>query len=840
MKKIVSLVKGLHCCITSKMVCLRKKRLLLFLGGLIFTFSNSFALSTWDGISSNVWTNGDGSSTDPYLIENASNLVYLAQSVNNGTNYSGKSFKMTIDVDLNSELWTPIGKTSTNCFSGNFDGNGHTVSNLFINSSILQYAGLFGYVKNATISNIGIIGSWSITCKSSYSTSRYVGGITGFAYSSSFINCYNCQAISSTVNSSTFQDCYVGGIVGYASLSSLFVNCYNTGVIYGEAYSNITASSSNPLNNVNCAICYVGGIVGYISNSVNLTNCHNTGNIKGVTTSFGSGYYSDCRVGGLVGEANIASLISKCYNSGAITGTCNDNNECYVAGLVGCASDITLSDSYNEGAIIGKLTNVNGYSGGPSCFVSGILGYVHHSTATIKNCNNRGSLNSISSKFSGCLGGILGNVEYSASAVLSNCYNTATLSCTASASAYTTIWGIAGGLVGYISSTSDYIKIANSFNSGNITCSAPECNTGGIIGGILASTYITNCYDVGTISGSGTYRYVGALVGYINSSVSVTNSYLLDGSVSNATNTQGISKTSDYMKSVDFVTDLNNATLVWLQDINSINNGYPILTLLSVTSNSINIPAILNNTISVDITSNTTWTASSDQTWLTVSPSIATTGDATLTFTATANPTIATRTATVTVSATGATSQTITITQAAGDAMLLASTTTLNIAKDEGSTATANITSNTTWTASSDQTWLTVSPSIATTGDATLTFTATANPTIATRTATVTVSATGATSQTITIIQAKSTQTGVLAETREVFNLYPNPVTDVLYFSNVEVVKQIEFYNSNGLLTSVVKNNKSNSIDVSNFNTGVYLLRIITDEGVLVKKVIKQ
>jgi hypothetical protein len=154
---------------------------------------------------------------------------------------------------------------------------------------------------------------------------------------------------------------------------------------------------------------------------------------------------------------------------------------------------------------------------------------------------------------------------------------------------------------------------------------------------------------------------------------------------------------------------------------------------------------------SATVTSNTDWTAQSDQAWLTVAATSGT-GDATLTLTATANPTIAERTATITLKVIGATDQTIVITQAAGDATLAVSQNALTMGKEAGDKS-VNVTSNSDWTANSDQTWLTVS-STSGTGDATLTFTAEANTMDAERTATITLKVTNAQDQVITVVQA--------------------------------------------------------------------------------------
>jgi len=178
---------------------------------------------------------------------------------------------------------------------------------------------------------------------------------------------------------------------------------------------------------------------------------------------------------------------------------------------------------------------------------------------------------------------------------------------------------------------------------------------------------------------------------------------------------------------------------------------------LSVSTNTLNVAAANNSAATFNVTSNISWTVSSDQSWLSVSPANGT-GNETITVTAQANPTAATRTATVTVSGTGVASQTVTVTQAAGAATLTVSTNTLKVASANNSTATFNITSNISWTVSSDQNWLSVNPASGT-GNGTITVTAQANPTAATRTATVTVSGSGVTSQTVTVTQVAGTAT---------------------------------------------------------------------------------
>jgi hypothetical protein len=173
--------------------------------------------------------------------------------------------------------------------------------------------------------------------------------------------------------------------------------------------------------------------------------------------------------------------------------------------------------------------------------------------------------------------------------------------------------------------------------------------------------------------------------------------------------------------------------------------------ILSASSSQLAIGKEEASTVTSIVTSNTSWTASSNDDWLTVSP-VSGAGNATLTFTTKQNTAVAQRTATVILATTGVNPVTITITQQPGDALLSVSSSQLEISKEEASTATSLVTSNTSWTASSNDDWLTVSP-VSGTGNATLTFTTKQNTAVTQRTATVTLAATGTNTVSITITQ---------------------------------------------------------------------------------------
>ena len=168
---------------------------------------------------------------------------------------------------------------------------------------------------------------------------------------------------------------------------------------------------------------------------------------------------------------------------------------------------------------------------------------------------------------------------------------------------------------------------------------------------------------------------------------------------------------------------------------------------VSLSPTSLSLAADANSTGSFDVNSNTNWTVSSNQTWLTDSPTSGL-NIGTVTVTAQENASTSPRTATVTVSGTNAASKTVTVTQAP---ILSVWPRWLLVAAEANSACIFNISSIKSWTVSSDQTWLTVSPASGS-NNGTVTATAQQNTDPSTRTATVTVSVAGA-SQTVMVIQ---------------------------------------------------------------------------------------
>ncbi len=130
-------------------------------------------------------------------ITTAEQLAAVAAAVNGGINYSGVTIKLGVDIDLNNREWTPISTDFYNPFAGTFDGDGHTISNLKINSD-KSGVGLFGIIDgtimNVTLNNVDVTG-WD-----------HVGGLVSLNVGS----VENCTVTNATVSGAE----YVGGLVG--------------------------------------------------------------------------------------------------------------------------------------------------------------------------------------------------------------------------------------------------------------------------------------------------------------------------------------------------------------------------------------------------------------------------------------------------------------------------------------------------------------------------------------------------------------------------------------------------------------------------------------------------
>ena len=222
--------------------------------------------SLWDGTSDTSWYNDTDTE---FVLTTAEQLAGLSELVNGGNDFAGKTIKLGANMDLADQPWTPIGNWD-HTFSGDFDGQGHTISNLFINDTDETTGdgiGLIGVatssdIKGITINNVDITG---------YSE---VAAIVGAPYTGCTItDCHVTGDISLTA-----EWAYVGGIAayGYVDIKDCSVIADGTGTITSEtrnAVGGIVAwvlENGNEVRNCQAANLEltgwtnVGGIAGFL------------------------------------------------------------------------------------------------------------------------------------------------------------------------------------------------------------------------------------------------------------------------------------------------------------------------------------------------------------------------------------------------------------------------------------------------------------------------------------------------------------------------------------------------------------------------------------------------
>lgn len=307
-------------------------------------------VDTWDG-TVEAFTEGSGTKEDPWRIENAEQLAYLAQQVNNGTNYRGKHFLLVSDLDLSVKEWTPIG-TYSNSFWGGFDGGGRTITGMTITGKENSYVGLFGECRNFTAASSYIK---SVTVKgANISGKSFVGAIAGAG-----ANISDCYSIENTIYASRC----VGGVCG--SLIGKISGCYNSSSVSGISTAGGIMGSASYEGNVGNGVvqyCYnigtvtvseqdssVGGITGASANRYDISNCLNCGKITG----------NGKNVGGIAGstESNYMNFIGNCYynsdlnNAGVGEGASDKVIPLTTSQLCGALPEGLDSTIWNEGSV---------------------------------------------------------------------------------------------------------------------------------------------------------------------------------------------------------------------------------------------------------------------------------------------------------------------------------------------------------------------------------------------------------------------------------------------------------------------------------------------------------
>ena len=271
-----------------------------------------------------------------YFISTVEQLRALATEVNGGTTFSGMQIKLSNDIDLKSEEWTPIGRKDK-AFQGTFDGCGYTISNLKIergvnNSSSNADMGLFGFTSVGKVMNFTLYNAF-------VKAGIDVGAIAGTPYTSSYSNI----TLAGDVKVEGYS--YVGGMFGknvYKGMENLTVRVNEGSYVKAESETYRT---------------YVGGVIGFMGEgNIIISNVESNINVTGST----------CDVGGITGIAHYGNTFENCICTGNVTlVNANDaGDQLEIGGIAGVwmnssAGKVTLRKCNFTGTLKSALNGVD-------------------------------------------------------------------------------------------------------------------------------------------------------------------------------------------------------------------------------------------------------------------------------------------------------------------------------------------------------------------------------------------------------------------------------------------------------------------------------------------------
>ncbi len=272
-------------------------------------------VTEWKNLAETDWYSETESS---FEISTAETLAGLSLLVSEGTTFEGKTIELIANIDLDGNLWTPIGPDIDNSFMGTFNGNDHVISNLIVNQPDEDFAGLFGSVLNASFHNIHLDGT---TIYGKFTVGSLVANLSSHSLmeNCTVINGYvQCQLgwgggaaggviggllSGSAVKKTSFSGevhggDQIGGLVGTAWDTTLIEECFSEGLVSG---GNI-----------------VGGLVGFTT--MNFPPNPDSRNILKNSYSRANVIATGINAGGLYGSPETNAGIENCYSTGTVQG----------------------------------------------------------------------------------------------------------------------------------------------------------------------------------------------------------------------------------------------------------------------------------------------------------------------------------------------------------------------------------------------------------------------------------------------------------------------------------------------------------------------------------------
>lgn len=471
---------------------------------------------------------GSGTEGDPYQIETAEQLAYLSLLLNDSSDWNSFShyltayYVLTADIALNDTTdfaswstkapayqWSPIG-TTIHGFQGHFDGQGHTISGLYLYDAEEAASGrsggngLFYYTKGAEIRNLTIAESYIVLAGSSFG--GRVGSLVGCMEGGRLVSCES----RAVIDYARHEEC--GGLVGQifglpASGSAILESCTFSGTVRVSGYA------------------HVGGLVGSVSGNLQMESCVNSGTLL----DYGGADYRSS-IGGLLGEfyPGDDSWLEGCENRAELV-----FSEGRLGGLIGY---VFIDPDNNDGVVTIDRLQLSGCSNSGRVSAAsgeeatgGLIGYVYNNllernsqsavcTLALRNCENSGAIHGPA-----LTGGLVGDLNMAGQWTVVGCSNSGRVDSDTRA----------GGILGAARSSYIGAELQNCSNSGEIY------SLGGRAGGIvctvtgislnsvtsdtpLAPLSISLCRNSGAISGGDSTGGLGGIVGHLEGTSSLT------------------------------------------------------------------------------------------------------------------------------------------------------------------------------------------------------------------------------------------------------------------------------------------------------------------------------
>lgn len=331
------------------------------------------------------WTQpaeGDGSEDSPYLISTAGELLWYCKEVNGEFSSTPGDFngnicaRLMADIDLSSVChaaksyaeevsWTPIGGKSRGAYEGTFDGNGHKITGLYINTEKLDDSytdiGLFGKItldgKVMDLEVQGTIIAPNASC---------VGMLTGIQYGL----VENC-----VVRGTIYAGRVTGGIGGSFETMGSSIRC--------TSYVNIISDAQHTAESVQCA----GGIAGEVLCGASISDCAYYGNI---TMTAANAYQGVASVGGIVGSVNPRGngyfLLNRCYVDKGV----NITTSCNAGGMVGYAKEAIIENCFTAASVnVTNAAKVGGLITGDGVEENNAYRYVYYDASATLTINGQ-------------------------------------------------------------------------------------------------------------------------------------------------------------------------------------------------------------------------------------------------------------------------------------------------------------------------------------------------------------------------------------------------------------------------------------------------------------------